>query len=254
MTKPSPAEYITATGPAVATLGNTPWAVAMAGTIRALVERQAAGSARNVQVHLGPSELGVDCDRLIVGKLLGHPEVASMDPWPSIVGTALHSWLESAFRTDDPTRWLAERRVTPHRDHAGTMDLFDTESSAVIDHKCLGEYSMTKIRTRGPSRQYQAQLALYALGAMRAGLQVDRVAIAAYPRQGPSLSGLYVWEHAMDAEMKRLLEQVFADTQRRKDQAAAVQGGVLAFESVPVSPGEDCTFCPFSTQCPYFRR
>lgn len=252
--KPTPADYMSDTGSAVAPRGNTPWAVAMSETIQTLVERQAARSARNVQVHLGPSELGVDCDRLIVGKLLGHPETASMDPWPSIVGTALHAWLERAFATDDPIRWLTEQRVTPHRDHAGTMDLYDTATKSVIDHKCLGEYSMRNMRLQGPSRQYRSQLALYAIGAMRAGHPVDRIAIAAYPRQGPSLTGLYVWEHAMNAAIQSLLVQVFADTQRRKDQAAAAQAGMLPFEKVPVTPGTDCTFCPFSTTCPYFRR
>ncbi len=58
----------------------------------------------------------------------------------------------------------------------------------------------------------------------------------------------------MDVAIQSLLVQVFADTQRRKDQAAAVQAGMLPFEKVPVSPGADCTFCLFSTQCPYFRR
>ena len=98
--------------------GNSPWASRYAGELRRVVTTQANGSARNVQKHLGPSELGVPCDRQVVGKLAGVAVTNHVaDPWPSIVGTAVHAWLADAFTAAntglDMPRWLAEQRVVP---------------------------------------------------------------------------------------------------------------------------------------------
>jgi hypothetical protein len=232
--------------------GNTPWAATYAGELRRVVTERANNSVRNLQRHLGPSELGVACDRQVVGKLAGLPPTNHVaDPWPSIVGTAVHAWLAEAFTTANLSlpapRWLAEQRVTPHPEHSGTADLYDAAQTAVVDHKVLGESSMAKIRgAAGPPLKYVIQLLLYGKGYRVLGLPVTRVALAAYPRTAASLDGLYVWERATGPQDDALIEEVFALTARRKAMAEELISGRMAFTEVPMSADDDeCFWCPF---------
>lgn len=226
--------------------GNTPWAHAYAQHIKGVVHRQAARAPRSQQVHLGPSELGVACDRQVVGKLLAGARTNHVaDPWPSVLGTAAHAWLADAFAADDPLRWLTEHRVTPHPEHAGTGDLYDAVTATVGDHKVLGESSMDKVRADGgPPRHYKRQLALYGLGFLREGWAVQRIALIAYPRTKASLDTIYVWEHAFDDEVVSWLADTFAETDRRKYQAGLVRSGRWGLADVPREPSRDeCYFC-----------
>ena len=118
--------------------GNDAVAVAIAAELRTIVKNAAENAPRQVQRHLGPSELGVECDRQVVHKLLDLPTTNHVsDPWPSIVGTAVHAWLADAFTATDPARWMAENKVTPHPEHPGTADLYDVQNRRVLDHKGL---------------------------------------------------------------------------------------------------------------------
>jgi hypothetical protein len=232
--------------------GNTPWAGRYAAELRRVVVEHASNSARTLQRHLGPSELGTPCDRQVVSKLAGvAPTNHVVDPWPSIVGTAVHAWLADAFmawnRRRGFTRWLAEQRVIPHPDHAGTADLYDAQERAVVDHKVLGESSMAKVRSAdGPSPRYQIQLLLYGKGYRVLGLPVERVALAAYPRTAASLDGLYVWERATGEQDDALIEAVFAVTDRRKAMAEEVLSGRRQLSTVATAPDDDeCFFCDF---------
>lgn len=247
---PSPADFM-GSAPVAAVSGNTEWAVRMARTAKDVIIRAANRAPRSQQVHLGPSELGVECDRQVVGKLLAEARTNHVsDPWPSVVGTAVHAWLADAFEADnqltDQQRWFAERHVIPHPEHGGTGDLYDAHEHAVLDHKCLGESSLNKVRSGRPPRKYRRQLLLYGLGFIRLGLPVERVGIIAYPRTGSSLDGLYVWEMPFDGDAYIELADTFTDTDRRKEQAAAVRAGALRVDDVPRSPSSDeCYFCPF---------
>lgn len=207
--------------------GSSPWASRYAAEIRRLWNTHAANAPRTLQQHLGPSELGVECDRQVAGKFAALPETNHViDPWASTRGRALHTHAEDVFDADNERtgtkRWHTERKVTPHADHPGTADLYDELERAVVDHKFLGKTSMAKIR-RLPPRKYRRQLYLYGLGYllvgwdhetypldtverllwalawrlhMGVGVPVERVAVAAYPATSASLSGLYVWEAA----------------------------------------------------------
>ncbi|TCB97558.1 hypothetical protein E0H26_11610 [Micromonospora zingiberis] len=232
--------------------GNSPWASRYASELRRVVVEQANGSARNRQRHLGPSELGVPCDRQVVGKLAGLPATNHVvDPWASIVGTAVHAWLADAFTAAnaglDFPRWLAEQRVTPHPEHPGTADLYDAVETAVVDHKILGESSMAKVRSNsGPPIHYQIQLLLYGKGYRILGLPVTRVALAAYPRTSASLDGLYVWERATGPQDDALIEEVFKLTDRRKAMAEEILNGSKTLTDIPITADDDtCFFCPY---------
>lgn len=231
--------------------GNTPWASRYAGELRRVVHETANSSARNLQRHLGPSELGSPCDRQVAGKFAGLPATNHVvDPWASVKGVAVHAWLADAFTADNArhgARWLAEQRVVPHPDHAGTADLYDANEQAVVDHKILGESSMAKVRSpKGPPRKYVVQLLLYGLGYRVLGLPVRRVAIAAYPVASHTLDGLYVWDHELTPEDDALVTEVFRQTVQRRQYGDDITSGRLSLTDIPSAPDDDeCFFCPF---------
>lgn len=228
-----------------------PWTVALAAELRRVVRQASERAPRSQQVHLGPSEIGSGCDREVAGKLAGLPVTNHVtDPWPSVVGTAVHAWLADAFAADGP-RWIPEQRVdpTPHlpyeAGHSGTADLFDLETGTLIDHKILGRTTHDKIVRHGPGQTYRLQLLLYARGYRNAGVPVRRVALAAWPRAGSTLGGLHVWgadlDDSTDAEVTELLDVTMP---RRYAQADALRSGAT-LQSVPATPSDHCYFCPF---------
>jgi hypothetical protein len=227
---------------------NTAWGARYAADLRRVVVEHARRAPRSLQVHLGPSELGHACDRQVVGKMAGVPATNHVvDPWPSIVGTAVHAWLADAFTAANERfglRWVAEHRVTPHPDHPGTADLYDGAEQAVVDHKVLSESSMAKVR-RQPPQHYVVQLLLYGRGYRLLGLPVHRVVLAAWPRTGSSVDGLYVWDHPITPDDDALIEEVFARTAIRARVAAQIRAGRIDIGAVPATPDPDsCFFCP----------
>ena len=244
----TPAQFMAAAPPSLS--GNTPWASRYASELRQVVHEHARGSPRNMQVHLGPSEIGSPCDRQVVGKLAGIPMTNHVvDPWASVIGTAVHAWLAVAFTADNARhgiRWVAERRVTPHPDHPGTADLYDGVEQAVVDHKILGPTSLEKVqRPAGPPVRYQSQLLLYGKGYRLLGLPVRRVVLAAYPRTSHTLDGLYVWERAARDDDDAVIDEIFKLTWQRKLLANEVKNG-RPLNTVPATPSDDeCYFCPF---------
>ncbi|WP_050760888.1 hypothetical protein [Aeromicrobium marinum] len=251
----SPTEFMSAAPKSVS--GSSPWAARYAIELRRVFLDHAARAPRTLQQHLGPSELGVECDRQVVGKMAALPTTNHVaDPWPSIRGTALHAWAADAFTEDNERRgllrWVAENPVVPHPDHPGTSDLYDAVEQSVDDHKFLGESSMAKIR-KGWPRKYLVQLLLYGLGYLNLGLPVRRVVVAAYPATAASLDGLYVRDHEFTSdgytllpENVDLLELVFRQTAERRALADQVLAGDLRIDAVNASPDNDeCFFCPF---------
>src|SRR6478609_6341757 len=98
-TAPDPRDFMSRT-PALLN-GNTQFAANYAQELRAVIVRHANEAPRTLQRHLGPSELGAVCDRMVAGKMAAIPSTNNVvDPWASIVGTALHSWLEKAFAAE----------------------------------------------------------------------------------------------------------------------------------------------------------
>lgn len=232
--------------------GNTPWAEEKARTHQRKWEAYAARSPRTLQVHLGPSELGVRCHRQVAGKMAGLPATNHVsDPWPSIRGTALHAYATEVYQYDNETnglRWLTEHPVVPHNLHPGTLDLYDALDESVEDHKFLGEFSMEKVKSEdGPPHHYQMQLLLYARGARRLGLRVSRVALLAYPATGSSLNSNYVWERVHTAQDDADLAEVFEWTEYRRQWAVALISGSAQLSDVPAhtEDADVCHFCPF---------
>jgi len=252
--------------PILALNGNTSWAQRYSQELREVVVRYADRLPRNVQRHLGPSELGHLCDRQLVGKMAGvslsRGDSNNLhDPWASIVGTAIHAFLEEAFKwessriaAEDPMaggpRWYTEKRVTPDpantMPHPGTADLYDAATFTLNDHKCQSEGVRDKLRRNGPPLHYFMQMLLYAVGYMHEGYRVDRIALVSWPRTHSTLDDMYVWEHVITetdiADVVRLIEK----TEVREQVAALVVQGELNFFDIPATPSpDDCQYCPF---------
>jgi hypothetical protein len=234
--------------------GNSGWAMMYAHELSEIIKRQAKRQPRNMQSHLGPSELGDECDRKVVGKLAGEPYTNNVvDPWASIVGVAVHAWLAEKFGLENALdglpfpRWLTEVRVSPHPAYPGTADLYDAAWRAVVDWKILGPTSMAKVRSpQGPPVRYQVQLLLYAMGYRNLGLPVDRVVLAALPRTEPSLDSMFVWEHQYSALDDTIIEAVLGKTALRRQVANEVLARRIPISAVPITPSDDgCYFCPF---------
>lgn len=263
----SPVDFMSAAPKSVS--GSSPWATRYAAELRRVFLEHAARAPRTLQQHLGPSEIGVACDRQVVGKMAALPVTNHVaDPWPSIRGTALHAWAADAFDEDNVRRnvlrWVTETKVTPHPDHPGTADLYDALEQCVDDHKFLGESSMGKIRkivaamgwteqAASWPRKYLVQLILYGYGYILLGLPVRRVVLAAYPATAGSLDGLYVADlpitsdgYELLPEVAALLTEVFSQTANRRQLADQLLRQEIRFEDVTMLPDTDeCYFCPF---------
>jgi hypothetical protein len=235
--------------------GNTEWAVSYGRELKDIAVYASNNAPRSVQKHLGPSELGHECDRMLVAKMAHAPGTNHiMDPWASIVGTAIHAWLADAFNFDNQQRgvlrWMAEKRVTPDPElgedaHPGTADLYDGILHCVVDHKCQGDSVRDRLRRSGPPRHYYIQLLLYAMGYRNLGLPVDRVVLASWPRTKSSLDEMYVWEHLITPEDEQLVRDTISRTQVRQAVAEQVKAGKLNVMQVTPTPSEDdCTYCP----------
>lgn len=187
-----------------------------------LVRRAYLLYPRNMQSAVGPSAVGLQCDRSLaylakapqreseaarqreseesqtVEQQAAQPNFGN-DPIPSIVGTSVHAWLETAAGLDNDVeqvlgdrpgpRWLTERRLsiaTPEGYKIeGSCDLFDQWSGTVIDWKIVGATTLRTINLHGPSQQYRVQSHLYGLGYKQLGLEVNDVAVCFIPRNGP---------------------------------------------------------------------
>ena len=233
---------------------NCAWAADYGREIKAIIERQASRAPRSNQVHVGPSELGSECEHQSVGKMIG-PGLAPrtkhvMSLWPAIVGTAVHAWLAQALEDENARigvqRFLTEMRVAPIPEHPGTTDLFDTIAFITGDWKILGPTSLAKTQSpEGPSRKYKVQLLLYWLGCILAGYPARRIALIALPRTAPSLDGMYIWGCEPGPAEIALLQEVIRVTAIRRQIATEILKGTMRLADVPIKPDpEECIFCP----------
>jgi hypothetical protein len=212
-----------------------------------------SSKARNNQVVIGPSEIGSTCDRRLAMRIAGARRLnRTSDPWPAIVGTAMHDWLERCLALDNerlkasgrPPRWITELRVNADPIISGTSDAYDTWTKTVVDWKSMGDAAKKRLADHGPSDGYQVQINTYGLGYMRAGYEVEKVALMFLPRAG-KLSDARYFEWPFDPAMaQRAIERVYT-----------IGRGVLAlrqaagtdeiWDQVPADPSNLCGWCPF---------
>lgn len=234
--------------------GPTQWAggdpsVAVA-ELQWVLERAITGAARSVQTAIGPSELGIDCVRCLAYKLAGRPQARDA-AWLPTIGTAVHAWAQNAVdahnhamfrRHGCDARFLTEQRVVvgayDGTQVAGTCDLFDVVTGTVVDYKVVGDTTLRKVRSTGPSAQYVTQAHLYGRGWERLGFTVSHVGIWYLPRNGTSLGGGKLWTAPYD-------EAVAVAALERADalsKAIAAVGIDTLAPGLPVAQG--CWDCP----------
>ncbi|WP_346007261.1 hypothetical protein [Janibacter terrae] len=176
--------------------------------LRAVVEHAVNHDPRTLQTDLGPSELGVGCDRCLAHMLAGHLRRENGLPWLPTIGNAVHDWLETTvlqhlMRTGTD-RYLPEATVTVGqlrgRPVTGHTDLFDTHTGTVVDYKIVGATTLKKVKT-GPTVTYRNQVHMYGRGLAAAGFPVAHVAIWFLPRNALTIDAGRYWTEPYDEQI-----------------------------------------------------
>lgn len=205
---------------------------------------------RSQQVRIGPSEIGTPCVSRLVRKLAGCEEVnIGSDPWASIVGTAVHSWLADAFIRENTKlgreRYKVEQKVTLPDGTSGTSDLFDRDTGRSIDWKVTSPDKIKEYQKKGPGETYQIQGHLYGLGQEMAGETVKEVCVVFLPRAGV-LNPIFCWcdEYSRDIAMQALRRLRDITTLAHGIRDKGLIGSAQVWESLPRAESH-CGFCPF---------
>lgn len=204
---------------------------------------------RSQQVMMGPSEIGDDCDRRLGYRLAEVPPVnTEFDPWPAIVGTSIHSWLETAFQAwmrahPKGDKWLTETTLSITEFMTGHSDLY--WSDTVIDWKTAGPDVMRKMRNNGPPDKYRVQAHVYGYGYEQLGHPVTRVALAFLPRAG-WLRDMYVWTEKYDSKIAEVaIMRIYGLAQNLVELDILKDSNAHRWEQVNASPSNECGFCPW---------
>lgn len=216
----------------------------MIDELRQIVRDHAASAPRSKQTDIGISEVGSPCSRRLAYKMLRvEPVNFDTDPWASIVGTATHAWLDKCFakvEVDGERRFATELRVELPGYFRGTIDVYDTATCTVIDHKVVGAASLKRYKTGDVGDQYRTQVHLYACALRLRGHQVDNVAIVFWSRSGGLRDACY-WSEPYDERI------VKAALQRYDALKTITAAGTSALPMIPTGDAF-CLFCPY--YCP----
>ena len=205
---------------------------------------------RTHQQAIGPSEVGSLCDRRLGYRLSGIPKCnVDFDPWPSIMGTAIHSWLDASMqaymRNTGSQAWLTETRVKVSEFVHGRADLYQRDRKSVVDYKTAGPDVMRKVAKEGPPIGYQIQLHVYGLGFEQMGHPVEKVCLVFLPRAG-WLKDTYVWcaDYNRDVALGAMvrLQEI---AQQILDLDILMDGNSHRWEQIEATPGNECGFCPW---------
>lgn len=212
---------------------------------------------RSQQADLGPSEVGVPCNRQLAYHMMDAPECRTYDdPLAALFGTGMHHLMDgfahAANRRLGRIRWIPEQKVQCRPGGlSGTADLFDLDTLTVIDHKCpratrFKKYTSVK---HGPPLMYRRQVQIYGTGYERTfGIRPKRVGIFWLPQAG-ALEDARIWVNPYDPSIAE-------DTFARYDNLALVLHDLdiehhpQRFELIPASPGPDCGFCDYHSANP----
>lgn len=196
--------------------------------LTALIEDAIRNAPRTLQTALGPSELGIACDRCLIAALAGQPHYSDdAAPWLPTIGNAVHEWLEMAvvrhLAATGTDRYIPEGKVAVGTlrgvDITGSSDVLDVHTGTVVDYKVVGTSTLRKVRSAGASLTYRRQAHLYGRGWALAGYDVRSVAVWFLPRNGFRVGDGLLWQEPYD-------EQVALDA---LDRANSLAGFIDAF-------------------------
>lgn len=230
-----------------APLGGDPAAAALKQELTNIIMWNDREAPRSKQRAIGPSEVGDPCDRRIAYRIANTPRINFSDPWPAIVGTSIHAWLEAAIERYQQLHgdqgWITELRVAPDDLVRGRSDLYNSKTGTVVDWKTAGSDKVKKLhRGDPPSEGYVSQINLYGLGYERAGYTVNNVALVFLPRSG-WLEDAFVWRAPYDRDRAlAVLERFYRIGYSLLD--LDIENHPENFARVPAKPGDSCVWCP----------
>lgn len=219
-----------------------------------LIEQAILDQPRSQQRRIGPSELGVPCDRRVGYRIAGiEPAAHRGAAWKPWVGTAMHEQVATVMAShevsrmqsqDYQERYKVEERVSVGEvdgiEIIGSCDLFDVQHGAVWDWKFVTRNKIREqYRPHGPGEQYRVQAHLYGRGWQRQGHDVRSVGVIFMTRDG-DLADRHVWHEPYD-------EQVAIDAlDRASGIAIAIEALGPQFTLPTLQTAEaHCRFCPW---------
>lgn len=221
-----------------------------------IIESALTNQPRSLQKRIGPSELGVPCDRRIGYHLGGVPKVNDRGvAWKPAVGSALHESFADIIARHEIARFADGDDATTTRHHVeervsvgmvgdteitGSCDWFDEHRGALWDFKFATRNRIREVfQPNGPGDQYRAQCHLYGRGFARAGYDVRTVGLIVMTRDG-EFSDRWVWSEPYD-------EQVAIETLERASSIALAVDLLGPDFTIPTLPTADawCNFCPW---------
>lgn len=203
---------------------------------------------RKMQLGLGPSDLGIECDRRLAYKIAGVTGYNMGDPWAAFVGSSIHTRLEAVIRKYGPEvggAWMIEERIVVDPLISGRADL--VRAPLVVDIKSASPDVMKKLPDAGPRASYLPQIHGYAKGLNDAGHEITQVAFVFVPRSG-RLDDMYVWADVYRPEIaEAAIDRTYeiAGELRKLDILAHPE----RWNEVPAKP--DFLWCQY---CPLFNR
>lgn len=250
MSPPPPAADagITPLNPKVGAVPSPEVALAVKAEFTTMLLWSESARPRSQQVNIGPSELGVDCDRQLAYRVAGltGPNEGRADPWPGFVGSAIHARMEEAIRGylaahPRAPRWAIEQWVQADPLIRGKADY--NRDNLLVDIKSASTDGIANIRKEGPTRRYRVQQMVYAKGLRDAGRLIEYICLLYVPRSG-WLRDAYVWAEPYDEALA--LESLgrpyrLAQTLRELD----VTGHPNRWDRIPATPSYmGCQYCP----------
>jgi len=162
---------------------------------------------RSLQKAIGASSLGNPCSIALIHDLLGDAPSGggSRTGWLAQIGTCVHAWLERILPLINDgqfqKRFLVEQEVMVGEVGGipimGHLDLFDIDTSTVVDWKVVSAKRREMFRNQGPGETYRRQAHLYGYGLSRMGHHVRYVMIYFLPRER-ELDTAYAWAEPYD--------------------------------------------------------
>lgn len=216
--------------------------------LEGILARFEANSPRSKQTALGPSEVGVECQRALAYRLLNTPPKPDPRlPWAPIIGTAVHATIAEALESDNARlgrrRWIVENRVHPADGLSGSCDAYDTDHLTVIDWKVVGDKSLATLPV-DMSPEYETQANIYGLGYENAGHRVEWVRICLLARSSHDFRMSREWTRPYDwALAQRALDRL-AET-RRMIADLDLAAGDAGWAQVPGSSSKPCSWCRY---------
>lgn len=173
------------------------WATGMAEEYIDTIVSGVKFHPRSQQKLIGPSEIGIPCDRALIHKLNQDEEPDRGPAWKPAVGTALHAQMEEWFEQFGDGQWFIEKKVHVGNigpdEIWGSTDLFHA-AGLVGDHKFVGSSRLKLYKSKGPGPQYRTQAHSYGRGWKLKGYKVHVVMIMFVPRDGELKDSYFWWE------------------------------------------------------------